>query len=331
MTVQRSRGRGEPSGRSSTARRCCSNWPVTAPSIDQCPELCGRIASSLTTKPGLAGQLEQLDGEHAGDVEGTRDPQRRLGGPRGQRRVEVRGGRQHLGADAVGLHGLHHRPRRRLARRAAGEQHGELAAEGHPLLEEQPGAGGRPPARASRRAPRPPRPRGPPCRRSRPAGSWRPPASRPRRRRPRRRATVSARAQRGHGIPRAVSRSRIASLSCAKRSASGCGCSTAPSATSSARTSGGTCSWSKVTTSHAAANRRTASASVCAPTGEDGTTRAALASSASASTLRVMPSSAAGPAHIRASWPPPMTPTTGKPPGARRGVVTGRGYRRPRG
>ena len=41
-----------PSGRSSTARRCCSNWLVTAPSMVQWPELCGRIASSLTHDVG---------------------------------------------------------------------------------------------------------------------------------------------------------------------------------------------------------------------------------------------------------------------------------------
>ena len=41
-------GDGSPSGRSSTARRWFSNWLVRAPSMLQCPELCGRIASSLT-------------------------------------------------------------------------------------------------------------------------------------------------------------------------------------------------------------------------------------------------------------------------------------------
>ncbi len=51
MTVTRARGRMSPSGQSRIARRCCSNWLVVAPSIDQWPELCGRIASSLTTRP----------------------------------------------------------------------------------------------------------------------------------------------------------------------------------------------------------------------------------------------------------------------------------------
>ena len=36
-----------PNGSPQTARTCCSNWLVTQPSIVQCPELCGRGASSL--------------------------------------------------------------------------------------------------------------------------------------------------------------------------------------------------------------------------------------------------------------------------------------------
>ena len=54
ITVHRARGAGEPSGRSSTARRWFSNCEVTAPSWVQWPVLCGRIASSLTsTRPSL--------------------------------------------------------------------------------------------------------------------------------------------------------------------------------------------------------------------------------------------------------------------------------------
>ena len=49
--------------------------------------------------------------------------------------------------------------------------------------------------------------------------------------------------------------------------------------------------------------------------GVDGTTWAALSAGSRASTRSVMPSSIAGPAIIRASCPPPTTPTTGKPPG----------------
>ena len=109
----------------------------------------------------------------------------------------------------------------------------------------------------------------------------------------------------------------MAILSCAKTRAAGVGCMTTPSASSAASTSAGTCSWSKVTTSHSRANARTASTSRWSPTGAEGTTCAAAASGASARTLSVMASSAAGAAHMRASWPPPMMPTTGNPPGAR--------------
>src|SRR5690606_26163667 len=52
MTVHRAVGAVSPSGRSRTARRCCSNWLVTALSMVQCPELWGRIASSLTSTRG---------------------------------------------------------------------------------------------------------------------------------------------------------------------------------------------------------------------------------------------------------------------------------------
>ena len=73
MTVHGARAAVSPSGRSSTARRCCSNWLVTAPSMVQWPELCGRIASSLTSTrggpPAGVRDLEELDGEHAGDAE----------------------------------------------------------------------------------------------------------------------------------------------------------------------------------------------------------------------------------------------------------------------
>ena len=72
--------RVSPSGRSSTARRCCSNWLVRAPSIVQWPLLCGRIASSLTSTP--AGGVEHLDRHHPGDPESLGDAQRGLPGRR---------------------------------------------------------------------------------------------------------------------------------------------------------------------------------------------------------------------------------------------------------
>ncbi len=44
-----------PNGQPSTARRCCSNWLVCAPSIVQCPELCTRGAISFASSvPSLS-------------------------------------------------------------------------------------------------------------------------------------------------------------------------------------------------------------------------------------------------------------------------------------
>ncbi len=51
MTACRAAAAGEPSGRSRTARRCCSNCDVLAPSMVQWPLLCGRMASSFTSSP----------------------------------------------------------------------------------------------------------------------------------------------------------------------------------------------------------------------------------------------------------------------------------------
>ena len=121
--------RVSPSGRSSTARRCCSNWLVRAPSIVQWPLLCGRIASSLTSTP--RGGVEHLDRQHAGDVEALGDAQRGL--LRGQRVVlGDRRRRDDLAADAVDLHGLDDRVDRRLAVRAARDEHRQLAGERRP-------------------------------------------------------------------------------------------------------------------------------------------------------------------------------------------------------
>ena len=58
-------------------------------------------------------------------------------GPRGQVRVQPGCRRDHLGADAVDLHGLDHRPGGGLAHRAAGDQHRQLADEVDPLLGQQ--------------------------------------------------------------------------------------------------------------------------------------------------------------------------------------------------
>ena len=96
---------GSPSGRSSTARRCCSNWEVPAPFDVQCPLLCGRIASSLTSSPAA---VRRIDREKAGHPElsatSRASPRSR---PRGPRRGRARG--DHLAANAVALHSLHDR------------------------------------------------------------------------------------------------------------------------------------------------------------------------------------------------------------------------------
>ena len=61
-------GSGEPSGRPQIARTSCSNWLVTQASMVQCPELCGRGASSLTSSsPSLVD--EHLDREQPDEVE----------------------------------------------------------------------------------------------------------------------------------------------------------------------------------------------------------------------------------------------------------------------
>ena len=163
---------------------------------------------------------------------------------------------------------------------------GELAAEGHPLLEEQ--TVRRPTARASQSA-------------SSSAEATTPHAL----------AVVSAAGGLGHdrppdlgaeglgvgrGVgprptagtecPSAPSRSRIASLSWANRSARGRGVQRRrPRRRAASRTSAGTCSWSKVTTSQAGRSRARPRRRCGARPGELGTTRAALASSDSASTL----------------------------------------------
>ena len=153
----------------------------------------------------------------------------------------------------------------------------------------------------------------PPCRRTRPRGVLRTtgqPTCAPN---PATSASVRTSAQRGHGTPSSVSRRRMTSLSWACSRASGPGRTTTPSAWSSRRCSVGTCSWSKVSTSQPAAKARSASRSSSSPTSVPGTTSAALSSGSRASTRRVTPRPIAGAAIIRASWPPPTTPTTGNP------------------
>jgi hypothetical protein len=87
------------------------------------------------------GPLEQLDGQQAGDAQLGGDPQRHLLRPRGHARIQAGCRREHLNALAILLHGLHHRPCRRLAERGARDESGQLPAHRHGLLDEQGRAG----------------------------------------------------------------------------------------------------------------------------------------------------------------------------------------------
>ena len=69
-------------------------------------------------------------------------------------------------------------------------------------------------------------------------------------------AATDRSSQRGTGTPSSPSRVRMTALSCACRSAPGPGYTVTPSATNASTCSAGTCSWSKVITSHPAAKRR---------------------------------------------------------------------------
>ena len=122
--------------------------------------------------------------------------------------------------------------------------------------------------------------RGRPCRRSRRAGVLATTGQPDRRRR---RSSTSA-----PTVRRRPPRARDARSRPAARAWPACpGRTSAPPARGAARRRrppaprarpAGTCSWSKVTTSQRRANARTVSRSVCEPTGDDGTTRAADAS-----------------------------------------------------
>ena len=175
----------------------------------QCPLLCGRMASSLTTYAGspVRGSRTSNSSTAITPVTPSSPAMRSAASVARAARSSVEAGRggEHLGADAVGLHRLHDRPGGGLAGRAAGDEHGELADEVDPLLGEQPSASSPPAAACRPRRPASPRPR---RRTRRPhalavvAAAGRldaPPASRPRRRRPATRRRSPTGAHRGHG------------------------------------------------------------------------------------------------------------------------------------
>ena len=98
MTDQRRGRRGSPSGRSSTARRCCSNWRGDG-AVD------GPVAGVVRPHRQLVDQdapvvgLEHLHGEDADDVELAGDRERDLGGGDGEVAVQARGRGDDLPAD----------------------------------------------------------------------------------------------------------------------------------------------------------------------------------------------------------------------------------------
>ena len=156
---------------------------------------------------------------------------------------------------------VHDRPGRRLARRRPRDQGGSSRRERHPLLGQQVRRAGDSKRRGAvrRLVDDPARP----CRRTRRAVVFR--THRPVR--PRRRTRPAARARpraaaRARHAERRQSRSRITTLSWACTSASGPGRTASAVGSSACRCSVGTCSWSKVSTSHPSANARKVSRSV---------------------------------------------------------------------
>jgi len=87
--------------------------------------------------PGLAvvrGDLEHLDGEHAGHVEALGDGDGDGLRGRGERGVQIRCGGGHLGADAAALDRLDHGPGPDLPAGAPRHERGQFAPEGHERL-----------------------------------------------------------------------------------------------------------------------------------------------------------------------------------------------------
>ena len=224
--------------------------------------------------------------------------------------------RQHLDADAVALHRLDHRVRGDLPERRPGDQRGQLAAQRHPLLDDQLGAAGEQLASSAASAGVVDHPHAaavvPAAGRlehHRPAdllaevgqvgGRGRPAASaapgRPAR--PGVRASAACPGRSSSASRRRVERRRP------RRPARGC----APS---------GTCSWSKVTTSQPLANvAQRGQVGVRRRTGRRRRPARRRRRGLGASTRSDWPRAIAAWWVIRASWPPPTMPTTGRPVG----------------
>ena len=252
----------------------------------QCPELCGRIASSLTTSaPSTVSNSSTASSPTTPSSAASRSAS--CPAALAVSRVQTRRGRDHLDADPVALHGLHDRPRRALAERRPRHQRGQLPPHRHALLDQDRDSLGEVAAGevaglveiagqqhaaavvaaarglehdrlAVRRTPRARRRRSP--RRSAESAPRWPPAA----------GASPACPGRGSAPP-------------------GGGATLTPSATSFSSSSVGTCSWSKVNASAPSAARRSASRSVCEPITTSGVTCAAGSSGVTASTRSVWP------------------------------------------
>ena len=155
-------GAVEPSGRSSTARTWFSNCEVTAPSIVQCPELWGRVATSLTSRRPPDQKSSTAMTPTAPAISATFCPRAEAASTTSGR---SRPGHEHLAADPAHLRRLDRRPGHRGARGSPGHHDRQLGVERDQLLDTTtcPGHAGQDTA--------PPRPGRPPatrpCRRSR--------------------------------------------------------------------------------------------------------------------------------------------------------------------
>src|SRR6266542_998860 len=121
-------GPTSPSGRPVTARRCCSNWLVVAPSIVQCPELCTRGASSLAMSRSPTWNSSRARTRSEEIVHEPADHRRGLGK---HGRVGFWGGRDGFPQDAVAVAVLDERIAGGGAIESTGRDHRQLAVERH--------------------------------------------------------------------------------------------------------------------------------------------------------------------------------------------------------
>ena len=95
-----------PNGSPATARRWFSNWDVRAPSMAQCPVLCGRIASSFTTTDPSASSISSTARSPTTPSSDAAAMPRAWSAS--ARSADSAGAGVVVSADAVGLDGLGH-------------------------------------------------------------------------------------------------------------------------------------------------------------------------------------------------------------------------------